>query len=137
MRQSLKNGRNKIEIVIGCMDLDYALREYELTKPNYEITNEQKVLYEKWKCSNLMSLMIMKDSIIPTIRGLISDSNNVMSYMKLVEEQFLGISKSLEITLMIKMITMTYNHHTGVHEHIMKMSDIYGFSIERNEHDNF
>ena len=81
------------------MDLDYALREFEPTKPNSESTNEQKTLYEKWEHFNRMSLMIMKGSINPTIRGAISNSNNAMSYMKSVEEQFLGTSKSWKALL--------------------------------------
>ena len=66
----------------------------------------------------------MKGSITREIRGAISDSNNVMSYMKLIEEQFLGTSKSLASTLMIKMITIKYDGHSGVCKHIMKMSDM-------------
>ncbi|RVW98915.1 Retrovirus-related Pol polyprotein from transposon TNT 1-94 [Vitis vinifera] len=69
-----------------------------------------------------MSLMIMKGSITLTIRGAIPDSDNAMNYIKFVEEQFLGTSKSLASTLMIKMITMKYDGHSGVREHIMKMS---------------
>ena len=66
----------------------------------------------------------MKDSITLAIRGAISDSNNAMNYMKSIEEQFLGTSKSLESTLLIKMITMKYDGHSGVREHIIKMSDM-------------
>ena len=47
-----------------------------------------------------------------------------MNYIKSLEEQFLGTSKSLASTLMIKMITMKYDGHSGVREHIMKMSDM-------------
>ncbi|RVW64847.1 hypothetical protein CK203_065537 [Vitis vinifera] len=106
------------------MDLDYALGEPTPTKPTPESINEQKALYEKWERYNRMSLMIMKGSITHAIRGAILDSDNAMSYIKLVEEQFLGTSKSLASTLMIKMITMKYDGHSDVCEHIMKMSDI-------------
>ena len=44
--------------------------------------------------------------------------------MKSVKEQFLGISKSLTSTPMIKMVKMKYDGHSGVREHIMKMSDM-------------
>ena len=37
----------------------------------------------------------------PAIREAISDSNNAMIYMKLVEKQFLETSKFLESNLMI------------------------------------
>lgn len=120
---NFKKWKEQIGIVLGCMDLDYALREPTPTKPTSESTNEQKALYEKWERSNRMSLMIMKGSITPAIRGAIPDSDNAMTYIKSVEEQFLGTSRSLSSTLMIKMITMKYDGHSGVHEHIMKMSD--------------
>ena len=47
-----------------------------------------------------------------------------MNYMKSVEEQFLKSVKSLASTLMIKMITLNYDGHSGVCEHIMKMNDM-------------
>ena len=121
---NLKKWKEQIGIILDCMDLNYALREPTPTKPTSESTNEQKVLYEKWERSNRMSLMIMKGSITLTIRGAIPDSDNAMNYIKFVEEQFLGTSKSLASTLMIKMITMKYDGHSGVREHIMKMSDM-------------
>ena len=45
-----------------------------------------------------------------------------MTYIKSIEEQYLRTFKSLASTLMIKMITMKYDGHSGVREHIMKMS---------------
>ena len=84
------------------MDLYYALREFEPTMPNSESTKKQKALYEKWESFNRMSLMIMKGSITPVNFEAILDSNNAMSYMKSVEEQFLGTSKSLEVFLVLK-----------------------------------
>ena len=121
---NFKKWKEQIGIVLGCMDLDYALKETTPTKPTFESTNEQKALYEKWERSNCMSLMIMKGSITPAIRGAIPNSDNAMSYIKSVEEQFLGTSKSLASTFMIKMITMKYDGHSAVREHIMKMSDM-------------
>ncbi|RVX16253.1 Retrovirus-related Pol polyprotein from transposon TNT 1-94 [Vitis vinifera] len=121
---NFKKWKEQIGIVLGCMDLDYALRKPTPTKPTSESTNEQKALYEKWERSNRMSPMIMKGSITPAICGAILDSDNAMSYIKSIEEQFLGTSKSLASTLMIKMITMKYDGHSGVREHIMKMSDM-------------
>lgn len=110
---NFKKWKEQIGIVLGCMDLDYALREPTPTKPTFESNNEQKALYEKWERSNRMSLMIMKGSI-----------THAMSYIKSVEEQFLGTSKSLASILMIKLITMKHDGHSDVHEHIMKMSDM-------------
>ena len=63
------------------MDLDYALREPTPTKPTSKSTNEQKALYKKWERSNRISLMIMKGSITPAIRGAIPNSDNAMTYI--------------------------------------------------------
>lgn len=51
-------------------------------KHTFENTNEQKTLYKKWERSNCMSPIIMKDSITPTIRGAIPNSDNAMTYIK-------------------------------------------------------
>ena len=83
---NFKKWKEQIGIVLGCMDLHYALSEPIPTKPTSESTNEQKALYEKWERSNRMSPMIMKGSITPAIRGAIPDSDNAMTYIKSVEE---------------------------------------------------
>ncbi|XP_028076279.1 uncharacterized protein LOC114278437 [Camellia sinensis] len=106
------------------MDLDYALRESAPTKPNDTSSKEHMALYEKWKHSNRLSLMIMKGSITPVIQGAIPVSESAVSYMKSIEEQFIGTSKSLASTLMIKMMAMKYDSLSSVHEHILKMNDM-------------
>ena len=57
---NFKKWKEQIGIVVGRMDLDYAIREPTPTKHTSESANEQKALYEKWEHSNRMSLMIMK-----------------------------------------------------------------------------
>ena len=59
--------------------------------------------------SNRLSLMIMKVSITPGIQRTILVFESAVSYMKSIEEQFIGTSKSLASTLMIKMMTMKYD----------------------------
>ena len=78
---NFKKWKEQIGIVLSCMDLDYALREPTPTKPTSKSTNEQKVLYKKWERSNRISLMIMKGSITPAIRGAIPNSDNAMTYI--------------------------------------------------------
>ena len=79
---NFKKWKEQIGIALGCMDLDYALREPTPTKPTSENINEQKALYEKWERSNRMSLMIMKGSITSAIHGAIPNSDNAMTYIK-------------------------------------------------------
>ncbi|XP_028093365.1 uncharacterized protein LOC114293488 [Camellia sinensis] len=99
-----KKWKEQIGIVLGIMDLDYALREPER--------------------SNRLSLMIMKGSITPAIQGAIPAFESAVGYMKYIEEQFIGTSKSLASIFMIKMMTMKYDGLSSVREHILKMNDM-------------
>ena len=83
-----------------------------------------------------MNLIMMKGSITLVIYEAITYSYNTINYIKLLEEQLLRIFKSLASTFIIKMITMKYNDHSGVYEHIVKMSDMAS-QFEVNRHDNF
>ena len=77
-----------------------------------------------------MSLMIIKSTIIATIRGGIhqkDDANNIFiakQYLVSVEEQFKSTSKANASTLIMKMLTTKYNRTSGVREHIMMMNDM-------------
>ena len=55
--------KERVKIVLGCLDLDYALREDHPLDLTDASTAKQRSTIEKWERSNLMSLMIMKHSI--------------------------------------------------------------------------
>ncbi|GAV81449.1 UBN2_2 domain-containing protein, partial [Cephalotus follicularis] len=116
--------KEQISIVLGIIDLDHALQTYTLAAITAQSTTEQKVTYEKWECSNRMSLMIMKSSISVTIRGAIPDSNNAKTYLTFLEEQFKGSSKAHASTLIMKMPTTRYDGTSGVREHQMMMKNM-------------
>ena len=50
-------------ILLGCMDIDLALRMPKPDELNEESTQEHEVYWGKWECSNRLSLMIMKCGI--------------------------------------------------------------------------
>ncbi|XP_071700052.1 uncharacterized protein [Rutidosis leptorrhynchoides] len=85
--------KDQIKISLGITDLDYALRFDQPAPLADESTVEQKRTYDIWERSNRMSLMIMKNSISPAIRGAIPDSENAKEFLEFVEEQFKGSSK--------------------------------------------
>ncbi|KAD2204137.1 hypothetical protein E3N88_41648 [Mikania micrantha] len=58
-----------------------------------DFTVEQKKVHDQWERYNRMSLMVINNSISPTIRGAIPNSENAKVYLDLVEEQFKGTSK--------------------------------------------
>ena len=61
--------KSKVKIVLGCMDLDLALRMDKPASPTDDSTPEYKVVHEKWERSNRMGLMIVKETIPETFRG--------------------------------------------------------------------
>ena len=64
--------KEAIEIVLGCMDLDLALRTKRPTSTP-KASNEVKI--EKWDHSNRMCIMIMKRSIPETFQGSIYEGD--------------------------------------------------------------
>ncbi|XP_042400980.1 uncharacterized protein LOC121991014 [Zingiber officinale] len=121
---NFKKWNEHIRLVLGVMDIDYALRVDKPTPLSNTSTQEEKSAYEKWERSNRLSLMIMKGSISSDIRGDVPDSENAKDFLNSVEEQFQSSSKALATTLIIKMVTSKYNRLGGVCGHILRMNDM-------------
>ncbi|KAK3019735.1 hypothetical protein RJ639_004469 [Escallonia herrerae] len=113
-----------ISIILGVMDLDYALRVNAPAAHMAESSTKQKTAYENWEHSNCKSLMIMKGSSTTAIHRAILDSDNAKIYLAHIEEQFQGYSKAHATTLITKMVTLKYNGSSGVYEHILRMNDM-------------
>ena len=126
------NGRNyvswkeKLEINLALLDLDYALnndapKELQQDAENYEALlkeyNDKRAL---WEPLNRKCLMIIKSSIIESIRGAIPDSNTAKEYLSKVEDQFKGSSKIYTSTLIKRLVEEKYNPTGSLREHIMK-----------------
>ncbi|KAK3002003.1 hypothetical protein RJ639_020929 [Escallonia herrerae] len=121
---NFRKWKEQISIILGVMDLDYALWVDAPAALTAESSTEQKAAYEKWERSNRISLMIMKGSITTAIRGAIPDSDNAKLYLAHIEEQFQGSSKAHATTLITKMVTLKYSGSNGVREHILRMNDM-------------
>ncbi|KAL5555016.1 hypothetical protein UlMin_037252 [Ulmus minor] len=98
-------------IVLGCMDLDYALRFDHPADLTSSSTAEQKAAYEKWERSNRMSLMIMQHSIPESIRGGIPEDKDA----KVSRNRF---------TVLSKIVSMRYKGKGNIREYIMEMSNL-------------
>ncbi|KAK3005038.1 hypothetical protein RJ639_017311 [Escallonia herrerae] len=121
---NFRKWKEQISIILGVMDLDYALRVDAPAALTAESSTEQKAAYEKWERSNRISLLIMKGSITTAIRGAIPDSDNAKLYLAHIEEQFQDSSKAHATTLITKMVTLKYSGSNGVREHILRMNDM-------------
>ncbi|RVW50973.1 hypothetical protein CK203_071296 [Vitis vinifera] len=78
---NFKKWKERVMIVLGCMDLDYALREDRLANLTNASTAKQRATVEKWERSNRMSLMIMKHSIPEAINGAIPEKSRVKTFL--------------------------------------------------------
>jgi hypothetical protein len=136
--------RETIEIALALMEIDLALTADAPTEPEKPVlhdgettqtfaTHERdfapiRMAYDlervKWDASNRKCLMIIKSSIKEAIRGGISDCETTKEYLKKVESQLTGSSKTYTSTIIKKLVTKKYSFSNGVLEHILKMSNM-------------
>lgn len=111
----LLNGENfldwkdKILLILRCMDLDLALHVDEPVVPTESSSAAEKLTYERWEKSNRLSLMLIKSHVIKSIRRSSPECEKVKDYIKAIEEQFFSSDKTLANTLMNKLSM----HFTG------------------------
>lgn len=120
-----KDWKENILIVIGCMDIDLALR---MPKPNdliEESTLEEIGYFEKWDRSNRLSLMIMKRGIPEAFRGAITNDNiTAIEFLSEIQNRFVKNDKAETSTLLASLISMKYKGKGNVREYIMEMSHL-------------
>ena len=72
-------------LTLGFHEYDYALDTEAPPPLTDKSTEAEKLLHDKWVRCNRMSLMIIKNSINPIIRGSIADSKDAKSYLASVD----------------------------------------------------
>ena len=116
--------KEHVNIVLGCMDLDFALRVDEPPKPTEFSTADQKTNYEKWERSNRMSLMITKHSISDSIRGAMPEEDNAKKFLSQIADRFIASEKVETSTHLSKLVSMRYTGKGNIREYIMEMSNL-------------
>jgi hypothetical protein len=118
---NFKSWKESTEIILGCMDLDVALRE-ERPVPTLENPNDAKI--EKWDRSNRMCLMMFKRSIPEMIRGSITETENAKNFLETVKQFFAKNDKAETSGTLSKLISMNYKGKGNIREYIMEMSNL-------------
>ncbi|XP_040862121.1 uncharacterized protein [Glycine max] len=118
---NFKVWKEAVEIVLGCMDLDLALRTKQPTSTP-EASNEVKI--EKWGCSNQMCIMIMKHSILEAFRASIFEGENAKKFIEEIEQYFGKNEKAETSNLLAKLISMKYKGKRNIREYTMEMSNL-------------
>ena len=122
---NFKEWKENIQIVLGCMDLDLALRSEQPASLTDLSTSDERRHFEKWDRSNRMSLMILKRSIPEVFRGAVSEEiTNTKDFLAELEKRFAKSDKAETSTLLQRLISMRYNGKGNIREYIMQMSHI-------------
>jgi len=114
-----------MEIVLGCMDLDLALRIEKPPSPTDSSTSEERKDYEKWNRSNRISLMIIKRDIPEVFMGARSEEIiSAKDFLVEIEKRFARSDKTETSALLQSLISMKYDGKGNVREYIMSMLNI-------------
>ncbi|KAL6339865.1 hypothetical protein AAG906_034953 [Vitis piasezkii] len=96
-------------ILLGCMDIDLALRMPKPDELNEQSTQEDEVYWGKWERSNRLSLMIMKRGIPEAFRGAVTDEvTNASDFLAEIQKRFAKNDKAETSTLLASLISMKY-----------------------------
>ncbi|XP_024989222.1 uncharacterized protein LOC112523774 [Cynara cardunculus var. scolymus] len=115
--------KESVKIVLGCMDLDQALR---IERPISIAENPNTDKIERWDRSNRMCLMIMKRSILSRFRGSITESTDAKKFLTEIEQFFAKNEKAKASNTLMKLVTMRYKEKGNIREYIMGMSNLNG-----------
>ena len=85
-------------------DADFNARKRDHTEVKMKYDFDRK----KWDISNRKCLMVAKSTISDVIRGSISDCDTATKYLKKVESQFTGSSKTYASILIKKLFNDKY-----------------------------
>jgi hypothetical protein len=82
---------------------------------------------QKWVNPNKKCVVVIKNTIEPTIMGSIQECDTVTEYLKRIKSQFYGSSKTYATQLIKQLMTEKYSgggNSTGIREHISKMNHL-------------
>ncbi|KAK6149946.1 hypothetical protein DH2020_017471 [Rehmannia glutinosa] len=121
---NFKKWKENILIILGCMDLDYALRVEQPPSLTDASSAEEKRNFEKWERSNRVSLMIIKRGIPEAFRGTASEEITTASEYLEIEKSFVKNDKAETSTLLANLISLKYKGKGNIREYIMEMSHL-------------
>ncbi|CAH9133831.1 unnamed protein product [Cuscuta epithymum] len=121
---SFKEWKENVMIVLGCLDLNLALRTEKPATVKDTSTLDEKREMERWERSNRMSLMIMKRAILESFRGTMSDEADAKPFLAELEKRFAKKEKAEISTLLSTLVSMKYKGKGNIREYIWEMSHI-------------
>ncbi|GMJ03451.1 hypothetical protein like AT5G53670 [Hibiscus trionum] len=122
---NFKEWKRHLLIVLGCMDIDLALRQEQPTPLTADSTSDTNMDFERWDRSNRMSLVIVKHNIPEAFRGIESEEiTQTKSFLDDLEQRFAKYDKVEMTSLLTYLMSMKYKGQGNVREYIMEMFHI-------------
>ncbi|XP_074352358.1 uncharacterized protein LOC141691524 [Apium graveolens] len=104
---NFKSWKENILLVLGFMDLDYAIRKEQPASLIDESSAIDKLNFEKWEGSNRISIMMIKRNIPEALRGGMSkDSDEVFvkDFRDEIEKRFTKNEKAKTSKLLVDLV---------------------------------
>ncbi|CAM8877186.1 unnamed protein product [Rhodiola kirilowii] len=122
---NFKDWKENIMILLGCMDLDLALREPKTDAITSTSSKSGQVYKGTWERSNRLSLIIIHRDIPEVFRGIVSDEiSSAKDYLVEFENLFVENDQAKISGLLANLISMKYSGKGNVREHIMEISQL-------------
>ncbi|XP_051115686.1 uncharacterized protein LOC127240878 [Andrographis paniculata] len=113
-----------IQFQLGVLGLDLP---FHVEKP-HAITDTssegERSLYNDWKRSNRLSLMLMRMSIANNMKSTLPEIDDAKEFMKAVGERSQTADKSLAGTQMATLTTIKFDGSRSIHEHVVEMTNL-------------
>ncbi|XP_050222295.1 uncharacterized protein LOC126672388 [Mercurialis annua] len=118
---NFKTWKNKVTMVLGCMDLDLALRE-PCPTPLMDLNSSDELKkFKRWDLSNRISLMIMKNTILETFLDTMSEKIDAKKFLDTLEELLSKSDKADTSASLRKLVSMRYKDKRSIREYILEM----------------
>ena len=122
---NFKTWHENLQIVLGVMDLDLALRVSSPAPLTVESSSDEKRDIERWANSNRMFLMIIKKAIPKSFWGTISEMiKTTKEFLEEIKNRFSKIENFETSTLLANLISMRYKGNGNIMKYIMEMSHL-------------
>ena len=122
---NFKTWHENLQIVLGVMDLNLALRVSSPAPLTVESSSDEKRDIERWEKSNRMCLMIIKKAILEAFRGTVSETiKTAKEFLEEIKNRFAKNEKFETSTLLANLISMRYKGNGNIREYIMEMSHL-------------
>ena len=123
----------QVKFYFSVLDLDLTILKDKPTTIIDKSSEEDKLHYNAWACSNRLSLMLMQMIIANNIKTTILQIESAKEYLQFVGERFRIRDKSFAGSLMAELTTMKIDRSRGMQEHINEMTNIAA-SLRKKRH---